>query len=95
MFNERLFVLVDSYGKYGFVDSISKSTIPCEWDYFYNLNDDNFILVSKDDKCGILDATGEIIVPCEFDALAYTDGHIFKIKNGYLTIEDLEGNRVF
>lgn len=26
---------------------------------------------------------------------ALSDAHIFKIDNGYLTIEDLEGNRVF
>ena len=25
----------------------------------------------------------------------FSDAHIFKIDNGYLTIEDLEGNRVF
>ena len=95
-FNEGL-APVENGWKWGFIDTAGNLVIPCEWDSIMWNFIDGLACVRQGDKYGLIDTTGKLVVPCEyeFDTLAYSDGHIFKIDNGYLTIEDLEGNRVF
>lgn len=91
-FREGL-VRVEKDGKYGFIDTTGKLVVPCEWDDAYSFRD-GLACVEKDDKWGFIDTTGELVIPCEWDS-AYSNGYIALIKNGYLTIVDKEGNRVF
>ena len=75
------------------IDTTGKLVIPCKLDDAYPFRE-GLVRVEKDGKYGFIDTTGELVIPCEWDS-AYSNGYIALIKNGYLTILDKEGNRVF
>ena len=87
---------VEKDGKEGVIDTTGKLVIPCEWNDASSLSE-GLARVKKDGKYGFIDTTGKLIIPCEYeyDSIAYSDGYIALIKNGYLTIVDKEGNRVY
>ena len=81
-------------GKRGYIDATGKLVVPCELDRvfgFYN----GFAYVEKDGKYGYVDTTGKFVLPCDYDRVVYTNSHFFALKNGYLTIFDSQGKRVF
>ena len=87
-------VLVEENGKYGYIDAAGKLVIPCEWDDA-GIFDEGIAPVEMDGKWGCIDTTGKTVVPCGYDDLLHTKTHFFALKNGCLTIYDLEGRRVF
>ena len=93
VFSEGL-AYVGKNGKYGYIDTSGKLVIPCEWDDA-GIFDEGIAPVEMDGKWGCIDTTGKLVVPCGYDDLLHTKTHFFALKNGCLTIYDLEGKRVF
>lgn len=93
VFSEGL-AYVGKNGKYGYIDTSGKLVIPCEWDDA-GIFDEGIAPVEMDGKWGCIDTTGKTVVPCGYDDLLHTKTHFFALKNGCLTIYDLEGKRVF
>ena len=85
--------------KWGCIDTTGKIVVPCELDCVYYGEFDGLhnglSCVEKDEKYGCVDTTGKFVIPCEHDELVCAKTHFFALKNGYLTIYDLEGKRVF
>ena len=81
-------------GKYGYIDAAGRLAIPCEWDYA-GAFDNGFAIVEKDRKLGCIDSTGKLVIPCDYDGLFRVNGRFFAFRNGYLSIFDFEGKRVF
>ena len=92
---------VEKDRKWGCIDTTGKIVVPCELDHVYYGEFDGLhnglTLVGKDGKWGCIDATGKFVAPCDcsYSELVLTGAHVFALRDGYLTIYDLEGKRVF
>ena len=88
--------------KWGCIDTTGKLVVPCELDRMYygefdGLLNNGLALVWKDGKWGCIDATGKFVAPCDcsYSKLVLTGAHVFALRDGYLTIYNLDGKRVF
>ena len=62
----ELIPIVDSKGKWGYVDADDKEVIPCKYDYAYPFYK-GFARVKLDNRWGLIDESGRGIIPCKYD----------------------------
>ena len=81
-------------GKSGYIDTAGRLVVPCEWEWVAGF-DNGLACVKKDGRLGCIDSAGKLVIPCDYDWLFRVNGHFFAFRNGYLSIFDFEGRRVF
>lgn len=94
---------------YGLIRADGQIMSSCQWSLISYFADDGIIMVvsgfvsasaydewdGQEPTIGFIDVNGNVIVPCEYDHGYYSNGYFTLIKDGYLTILDRDGNRMF
>lgn len=74
-YSEGLVVLIDQYGRYGFLDADAEIAIPCKWANARSFSEGLAAVKSFDDRYGFINHEGKVIIPCEWhDAKKFSEG---------------------
>ena len=92
-FSEGL-TCVEKDGKYGFIDTIGKVVVPCQYDDADSFSD-GFARVKKDGKWRYIDTTGKEVIPCQYDnGYSFNKGFVVVVKDMKFGFIDLTGKEV-
>lgn len=88
---------VQKDGKYGYIDTNGNWIIYHEFDTIYEFSAEGVAEGMQNGKWGLLTKEGDYVFPCEYDSLYCCDEvkRVFTVKNGYMNVWDLEGNKIF
>lgn len=89
--------LVQKDGKWGYIDTNGNWIIYREFDESFHFSTEGVAEVVQNGKWGLLTKDGDYVLPCEYDSLYCCDEvkRVFTVKNGYMNVWDLEGNKIF
>lgn len=95
-FNDGM-ALVQKDGKWGYIDTNGNWIIYREFDESFHFYTEGVAEVVQNGKWGLLTKEGDYVFPCEYDSLYCCDAakRVFTVKNGYMNVWDLEGNKIF
>lgn len=88
---------VQKDGKWGYIDTNGNWIIYHEFDTIYEFSAEGVAEGMQNGKWGLLTKEGDYVFPCEYDSLYCCDEvkRVFTVKNGYMNVWDLEGNKIF
>lgn len=94
---ENGMALVKLGGKWGYIDTNGNWVIYREFDEKFRFSAEGVAKVLQNEKWGLLTKEGDYVFPCEYDSLCCCDEvkRVFTVKNGYMNVWDLEGNKIF
>lgn len=94
---ENGMALVKLGGKWGYIDTNGNWIIYREFDEEFRFSSAGVAKVLWNGKWGLLTKDGDYVLPCEYDSLYCCDEvkRVFTVKNGYMNVWDLEGNKIF
>lgn len=94
---ENGMALVKLGGKWGYIDTNGNWVIYREFDEKFRFSSVGVAKVLQNEKWGLLTKDGDYVFPCEYDSLYCCDAakRVFTVKNGYMNVWDLEGNKIF
>lgn len=74
-YSEGMVVVIDEYGRYGFLDAGAKIAIPCKWANARSFSEGLAAVKSFDGRYGFINHEGRVIIPCEWhDAQGFSEG---------------------
>jgi len=77
----RLLIIDNTNGKYGFINKDSTIIIPPQYDTAYYFNLDSLTLVRKNNKWGVITESGKAITACIYDSIdayGWAEGYDFQ-----------------
>ena len=88
---------VQKDGKWGYIDTNGNWIIYHEFDTISEFSAEGVAEGMQNGKWGLLTKEGDYVFPCEYDSLYCCDEvkRVFTVKNGYMNVWDLEGNKIF
>ena len=94
---ENGMALVKLGEKWGYIDTNGNWIIYREFDEEFRFSSAGVAKVLWNGKWGLLTKDGDYVLPCEYDSLYCCDEvkRVFTVKNGYMNVWDLEGNKIF
>lgn len=86
-----------NYGYLSYIDTNGNWIIYREFDEEFRFSSAGVAKVLQNGKWGLLTKEGDYVFPCEYDSLYCCDEvkRVFTVKNGYMNVWDLEGNKIF
>lgn len=88
-YSEGLAAVLDSNGKWGFIDRTGRLVIPGQWDVVGSFSEGLAEVEKALDKCGFIDKTGKVVITCNWNlARPFKEGlaHVVDAnsKDGYI-----------